>query len=86
MRSLVAAGIARPARDERVRTAFLLANDLAVVLLRRQIARATGIDPLTREGLAAWTVVVMDVYTRGVFAAPGASSSAQQPGKEDRHR
>jgi len=38
MRSLVAAGIARPVQDERIRTAFLLANDLSPVLLRRQIA------------------------------------------------
>jgi TetR/AcrR family transcriptional regulator, regulator of cefoperazone and chloramphenicol sensitivity len=89
MRSLVAAGIARPAQDERIRTAFLLANDLSVVLLHRQIARATGTDPLTREGLAAWTAAVMDVYTGGVFAvpaAPGAPPSGQPPGKEDRHQ
>jgi TetR/AcrR family transcriptional regulator, regulator of cefoperazone and chloramphenicol sensitivity len=82
MRSLVAAGIARPAQDERIRTAFLLANDLAVVLLRRQIARATGTDPLTREGLAAWTAAVMDVYTGGVFGAPGRPASGKPPGKE----
>ena len=89
MRSLVAAGIARPAQDERIRTAFLLANDLALVLLHRQIARATGTDPLTREGLASWTAAVMDVYTGGVFAAPaapGEPASGQPPGKEDRDR
>jgi AcrR family transcriptional regulator len=86
MRSLVAAGIARPAKDERIRTAFLLANDLSLVLLRRQIARATGLDPLTREGLAAWTAAVMDVYTGGVFAAPAVPGSGQPPGKEDRHQ
>jgi TetR/AcrR family transcriptional regulator, regulator of cefoperazone and chloramphenicol sensitivity len=79
MRSLVAAGIARPAQDERIRTAFLLANDLAVVLLRRQIAHATGSDPLTREGLAAWTPMVMDVYTGGVFAAPAITGEPGQP-------
>jgi AcrR family transcriptional regulator len=71
MRALVAAGIARPAADERIRTAFLLANDLSLVLLRRQIAQATGIDPLSREGLAAWAAAVMEVYTGGVFTAPG---------------
>jgi AcrR family transcriptional regulator len=79
MRSLVAAGIARPAQDERIRTAFLLANDLSVVLLRRQIARATGTDPLTREGLVAWTAAVMDVYTGGVFAAPAITGRPDQP-------
>ena len=51
MRSLAEAGIVRPAQDERIRTAFLLANDLSLVLLRRQITRVTGTDPLTREGL-----------------------------------
>jgi AcrR family transcriptional regulator len=70
MRSLVTAGIARPAEDERIRAAFLLANDLSLVLLRRQIAQAIGADPLSRKGLTAWTAVVMDVYTGGVFAAP----------------
>ena len=55
--------------DEPIRTAFLLANDLSLVLLHRQIAWATGTDPLTRDGLARWTAAVMDVYTGGVFAA-----------------
>ncbi len=89
MRSLVAAGIARPARDEPVRTAFLLANDLSLVLLRRQIARATGTDPLSREGLARWTAAVMDVYTAGVFAAsaaPGSPAAGQPLPREDAHR
>ena len=77
MRSLVEAGVVRPAQDERIRTAFLLANDLSLVLLRRQIARVTGTDPLTREGLASWTAAVMDVYTGGVFAAPAAAGGAR---------
>lgn len=85
MRSLVAAGIARPAGDEPVRAAFLLANDLAVVLLRRQIGQATGADPLSRDGLARWTAAVMDVYTGGVFAAsavPGMPTSDQPAAKD----
>ena len=80
MRSLVDAGVIRPAADERTRTAFLLANDLALLLLRRQIARVTGTDPLARAGLAAWTAAVMDVHTRGIFAAPlGAAVPPGQP-------
>lgn len=92
MRSLTEAGVVRPAPDERIRTAFLLANDLSLVLLRRQIARATGTDPLTREGLASWTAAVMDVYTGGIFASPVASGTSekavtdQRPVKEDRNR
>ena len=89
MHSLVEAGIARPACDERIRTAFLLANDLSLVLLHRQIARVTGIDPLTRDGLARWTAAVLDVYTGGGFAAasvPGKQAPSQPPGKGDRYR
>ena len=70
MGALVAAGVARPAGNERIRAAFLLANDLALVLLRPQIARATGLDPLTRDGLAQWTAEVVDVYSGGVFVTP----------------
>jgi hypothetical protein len=40
------------------------------MLLRQQITDVTGTDPLSREGLAGWTAVVMDVYTGGVFAPP----------------
>ena len=80
MRSLVDAGIARPAQDERIRTAFLLVNDLSLVLLRRQITRVTGTDPLARAGLAAWTAAVMDVYTGGIFAAPRRAGRAGQGG------
>lgn len=70
MRGLSEAGIARPADDEDLRAAFLLANDLAVILLRDQLTRATGADPLSREGLARWSATVMDVYANGVFAIP----------------
>ena len=88
MRSLVDAGIARPAQDERTRTAFLLANDLSLLLLRRQITGVTGTDPLARSGLAVWTAAVMDVYTGGIFAAPegpavpGRQAPVQPPARE----
>lgn len=85
MRSLAEAGVVRPAQDERIRTAFLLANDLSVLLLRRQIARVTGTDPLSREGLVPWTAAVMDVYTGGIFTAP-VQTPAPPPEKEDRYR
>ena len=79
MRSLVEAGVVRPARDEQTRTAFLLANDLSLVLLRRQITQVTGTDPLTREGLARWTAAAMDVYTGGIFAAPASPAVQGEP-------
>jgi TetR/AcrR family transcriptional regulator, regulator of cefoperazone and chloramphenicol sensitivity len=91
MRSLEEAGVVRPAPDERIRAAFLMANDLSLVLLRRQIARATGTDPLTREGLGTWTAAVMDIYTNGVFAfpaapgTPGKAVADRRSAKEDRN-
>ena len=92
MRALADAGVARPAPDEPIRTAFLLANDLSLVLLRRQIARVTGTDPLTRQGLVRWTAAVMDVYAGGIFAAPAGpaaprtQASDQPPAREDPHQ
>ncbi len=72
--SLVDAGVVRRGADERVRAAFLLVNDLAMVVFRRQIAHAAGIDPLAGQGLAAWTAEVIDVYTNGLFAVPVAAA------------
>lgn len=91
MRALAAAGVVRPAPDERIRTAFLLANDLSLVLLRRQIAQAVGFDPLTREGLGTWSAAVLDVYTSGVFTfppaqeVPGEAEPDERPLKEGRN-
>lgn len=65
--ALEQAGIARPSVDPRTRAAFLLANDLALVLLGRQVAVAIGVDPLSPEGLARWTETATDVYAHGAF-------------------
>jgi AcrR family transcriptional regulator len=85
MRSLAEAGVVRPAQDERIRTAFLLANDLSLVLLRRQIALVTGTDPLSREGLIPWAAAVMDVYAGGIFTA-SQQTSDRPSGEEDPDR
>jgi AcrR family transcriptional regulator len=80
MQALEQAGIVRPTPDDAVRNAFLLSNDLAVLLFRRHISQVTGIDPLSRDGLVRWSAVVTDVYTDGVYrpfpAAAGASDAA----------
>jgi TetR/AcrR family transcriptional regulator, regulator of cefoperazone and chloramphenicol sensitivity len=78
MQALEQAGAVRPARDEPVRNAFLLGNDLAMLLLRPHISRVTGIDPLAREGLARWSAEVFDVYTSGLFAPVPASGQEQE--------
>jgi TetR/AcrR family transcriptional regulator, regulator of cefoperazone and chloramphenicol sensitivity len=60
-------GAARPGEDLAVRAAFLLVNDLALVLLRNQIADAIRVDPLTPEGVTRWAKEVTAIYTKGVF-------------------
>ena len=67
MQALGQAGVVRPAHDEQVRNAFLLANDLAMILLRPHITQVTGVDPLSRTGMNRWSAEVFDVYSNGVF-------------------
>ncbi|MGH7912711.1 MAG: TetR/AcrR family transcriptional regulator [Candidatus Dormibacteraceae bacterium] len=65
--ALVERGAARPSPDPAVRAAFLLANDLALLLLRDQVTAALAVDPLSPEGLARWAQEVISVYADGVF-------------------
>jgi TetR/AcrR family transcriptional regulator, regulator of cefoperazone and chloramphenicol sensitivity len=60
-------GIARPSKDRRVRAAFLLVNDLSMLLLARQLSDALGFDLQTPAGMAAWAREAVDVYSRGAF-------------------
>jgi TetR/AcrR family transcriptional regulator, regulator of cefoperazone and chloramphenicol sensitivity len=84
MRVLEEAGIVRPPRDEQVRDAFLLCNDLAMLLLRPLVSQVTGIDPLARDGLVRWSAEVFDVYSAGVFmpAAPAGAEGLQAGGDQ----
>ena len=68
--AMVEAGVARPGEDPAVRAAFFLVNDLALILLRTQIAVAIGADPLTPEGIERWSREASLVYTEGAFRAP----------------
>jgi AcrR family transcriptional regulator len=65
---LEAAGVVRPSVDAPVRAAFLLVNDLAVILLREPVQAVLGVDPLGPVGLDRWSRTLMDTYSRGVFA------------------
>jgi len=69
--AMVELGVARPSRDAEVRAAFFLVNDLALILLRNQIATAIGTDPLTPEGVDRWAQEASIVYREGAFGAPG---------------
>jgi AcrR family transcriptional regulator len=71
MEAMTAARLTRATPDEQARAAFLLANDLAVVLLRRHIERGLGVDPLSKQGLARWSATAIDVYTRGLLLREG---------------
>jgi AcrR family transcriptional regulator len=67
---LVAGGVAVAGRDAEVRAAFLLANDLAVFLLRDRIAETLGVDPLSGDGMARWGAEMLSVYAGGLRASP----------------
>ncbi|RKN45661.1 TetR/AcrR family transcriptional regulator [Streptomyces hoynatensis] len=68
---LAAAGMAARGREPAVRAAFLLANDLAVFLLRDQLAGVLGFDPLSAEGIARWGPEMLAVYAGGLTAEAG---------------
>lgn len=67
---LVEMGVARPSEDPDVRAAFFLVNDLALIVLRNQIAVAIGADPLTPAGIDRWAKEAGIVYAEGAFRAP----------------
>lgn len=61
------AGLAGPSDDPTVRAAFLLVNDLAVVLLREQLNATLGFDPLSPAGVERWGAEVTSAYATGVW-------------------
>lgn len=72
-------GTVRPADDPAVRAAFLVINDLAVLLLREHLTVVLGWDPVTPDGLVRWSRTVMDVYTEGVFVPGSPATTATSP-------
>ena len=64
---LTETGVLRGTDDPAVRAAFLLVNDLALVLLREELADVLGVDPLTANGMRRWAADVLAAYTHGVF-------------------
>jgi TetR/AcrR family transcriptional regulator, regulator of cefoperazone and chloramphenicol sensitivity len=73
--AMVEMGVARPSADPDIRAAFLLVNDLALILLRNPIAVAIGTDPLSPEGMERWAREATIVYAEGAFTAPGRSDA-----------
>ena len=69
--AMIERGTATPSGDPAVRAAFLLVNDLALILLRNEVAAAIGVDPLTPAGLERWAAEAAAVYLNGAFPVPG---------------
>lgn len=63
------AGLAALGTDPRVRAAFLMANDLAVLLLRDHLTDLLGVDPLSAPGMKRWAAEVLAIYSSGLGAA-----------------
>jgi AcrR family transcriptional regulator len=68
--ALADAGLAWSGQDPDVRAAFLMANDLAVLLLREHLTDVLGADPLTGEGMARWAREVLSIYAAGLLVPP----------------
>jgi len=64
------AGLAAPGADPAVRAAILMSNDLAVLLLREQLADVLGEDPLSAAGMARWGREMLAIYAAGLMAMP----------------
>ncbi|MFE3442632.1 TetR/AcrR family transcriptional regulator [Nocardia sp. NPDC059180] len=60
------AGHADDGADPAVRAAFLLANDLAVLMLRTRITDVLGVDPLSADGVGRWAGEVLTIYRDGL--------------------
>lgn len=67
LRAMGDEGIATPSGDPEIRAAFMLANDLALILLRRPIEAAIGTDPMVGAGLTRWAKEVSKIYRDGVW-------------------
>ncbi len=75
-----ALGMASSTRDPQVRAAFLLANDLALVLLRPALRDVLGFDPMEPAGMRRWAAEVTTVYREGLWSAPpGAGPDSAPP-------
>ncbi|WP_084038785.1 TetR/AcrR family transcriptional regulator [Demequina sp. NBRC 110053] len=67
---MTAAGAARATADPEATAAFLMVNDLAMILMHEHIASAIGADPLGRDGAQRWAAAAVDAYTHGIFTPP----------------
>ncbi|WP_328334672.1 MULTISPECIES: TetR/AcrR family transcriptional regulator [unclassified Streptomyces] len=64
--ALAQAGAAETGADPEVRAAFLLVNDLAVLILRTRLREVLGVDPLSGEGMERWAAETLSIYRTGL--------------------
>jgi AcrR family transcriptional regulator len=64
--ALARTGDADTGPDPDVRAAFLLVNDLAVLILRNQLREVLGIDPLSGDGIQRWATETLSIYRAGL--------------------
>ncbi|WP_189964575.1 TetR/AcrR family transcriptional regulator [Streptomyces violascens] len=76
---LADAGLAAPGRDPDARAAFLLANDLALFLLRDRLTDVLGTDPLSAEGITRWAPEMLSIYAGGLTASPDDTNTPVPP-------
>ena len=86
MNELSNAGLAAPGADPRVRTAFLMANDLAVLLLRDHLTELLGVDPLSAPGMKRWASEVIAIYSSGLGAAGAMRETRESQPIQSRRR
>jgi TetR/AcrR family transcriptional regulator, regulator of cefoperazone and chloramphenicol sensitivity len=77
--ALTERGMAAPGADPPVRAALLMANDLAVLLLRDQLTDVLGVDPLSRDGIRRWTAEMLAIYGGGLREPAPSPSEHQMP-------
>lgn len=59
-------GAAEAGADLDVRAAFLLINDLAMLMLRPRLHEVLGVDPLSVAGMRRWEAEVLTIYQSGL--------------------
>jgi AcrR family transcriptional regulator len=75
--AMTAAGLAEESDDPAVRAAFMLAADMALLLLREPLTAALGFDPMSPAGLQRWAAEVAQITRHGIFIAPPSSTGAE---------
>lgn len=64
----IAAGVVRAPTDRAVTALYVTAQGLAPLVVRHQLTRTLGVDPLSAEGVRRATIPLLELYTHGLYA------------------